>query len=121
MLVSVWAVSSIEQNLSTEKNKRTEEWLLLNPFIYSYQHVSILYRLEDLEAGAKDKSEFEKWQTEMKQKDLEAQLAAIEKRRLEGKLSQEEAILARQNLIKENRQRVAEIKEEVNITIFLWL
>ena len=57
----------------------------------------------------------------MKQKDLEAQLAAIEKRRLEGKLSQEEAILARQNLIKENRQRVAEIKEEVNITIFLWL
>ena len=73
------------------------------------------YRLENLEAGAKDKSEFEKWQSEMKQKDLEAQLADIERRRLEGKLSHEEAILARQNLIKENRQRVVEIKEEVQI------
>ena len=70
-------------------------------------------RLEELEAGAKDKSDFEKWQTGMKQKDLEAQLADIEKKRLEGKLSHEEAILARQNLVKENRQRVAEIKEEV--------
>ena len=73
----------------------------------------MFYRLESLEAGAKDKSEFEKWQSEMKQKDLEAQLADIERRRLEGKLSHEEAILARQNLIKENRQRVVEIKEEV--------
>lgn len=73
------------------------------------------YRLENLEAGAKDKSEFEKWQGEMKRKDLEAELADIEKRRLEGKLSHEEAILARQNIIQENKQRVAEIKEEVCI------
>ena len=51
----------------------------------------------------------------MKRKDLETQLADIERRRLEGKLSHEEAILARQTLIKENRQRVIEIKEEVCI------
>ena len=70
-----------------------------------------------MEAGAKDKSEFEKWQSEMKRKDLEAQLADIERRRLEGKLSHEEAILARQKLIKENRQKVVEIKEEVDIFI----
>jgi hypothetical protein len=73
----------------------------------------VFCRLENLEAGAKDKSEFEKWQNEMKRKDMEAELADIEKRRLEGKLSHEEAILARQNIIQENKQRVAEIKEEV--------
>ena len=32
----------------------------------------------------------------------------------EGMLSYEEAIMARQNLIKENRSKVAEIKEEVS-------
>lgn len=55
----------------------------------------------------------------MRKKDLESQLADIEKRRLEGKLSHEEAILARQNLIKENKQRVAEIKEEVYSELLL--
>lgn len=78
--------------------------------IFSY---IILFRLEKLEAGAKDKSEFEKWQNDMKQKDMEAELADIERRRLEGKLSHEEAILARQNIIEDNRRLVAEIKEEV--------
>lgn len=75
--------------------------------------VTLFVRLENLEAGAKDKSEFERWQSEMKRKDMEADLAEIERRRLEGKLSHEEAILARQNIIQENRQKVAEIKEEV--------
>ncbi len=49
----------------------------------------------------------------MKQKDMDEQLADIERRRLEGKISHEEAILARQSLIKDNRQKVQEMKEEV--------
>lgn len=36
----------------------------------------------------------------------------------EGKLSYEEAILARQTMIKENQQRVMEMKEEVEIMSF---
>lgn len=79
----------------------------------------VYFRLEDLEAGAKDKSEFERWQSEMKRKDLEAELSDIERRRLEGKISHEEAILARQNIIQENRQKVVEIKEEVILAYFL--
>lgn len=78
----------------------------------------VYFRLEDLEAGAKDKTEFERWQSEMKRKDLEAELSDIERRRLEGKISHEEAILARQNIIQENRQKVAEIKEEVSLAYF---
>lgn len=55
-----------------------------------------------------------KWQTEMRQQDLEDELAEIECRRLQGKLSHEEAILARQDLIQENKQKVKSMKEEVS-------
>lgn len=54
------------------------------------------------------------WQTGMRQRDLDAKLAEIERRRLEGKLSHEEAILSRQNLIHDNKLKVQEMKEEVS-------
>lgn len=54
----------------------------------------------------------------MRQKDLDTQLAEIERRRIEGKLSHEEAILARQNLILENKQKVADMKAEVRQNLF---
>lgn len=92
--------------------KMTAAAILREGALYHRREAEEIRRLENLEAGAKDKSEFEKWQSEMKRKDMEAELADIEKRRLEGKLSHEEAILARQNIIEENRRRVAEIKEE---------
>ena len=49
----------------------------------------------------------------MRKKDLDAQLADIERRRLLGKLSYEEAILAKQKLTEENRAKVAQMKKEV--------
>ena len=52
-----------------------------------------------LEAGARDPSDFIAWQNKMRKQDMDAELAEIERRKLEGKLSHEEAILARQNLI----------------------
>ena len=52
-----------------------------------------------LEAGARDPSDFISWQNKMRKQDMDTELAEIERRRLEGKLSHEEAILARQNLI----------------------
>ncbi|XP_076105059.1 cilia- and flagella-associated protein 99-like isoform X3 [Mytilus galloprovincialis] len=80
--------------------------------LYQQREEEIIKKLENLEAGAKDASDFLKWQSEMRQKDLEGKLADIERRRLEGKLSHEEAIFARQNLIKDNKQKVQEMKEE---------
>ena len=71
--------------------------------------------MRQLEAGAYDASEFTKWQNEKRQQDLEADLAAIEERRLLGKLSHEEAILARTNVMAKNQERVRGIKEEVHI------
>lgn len=80
--------------------------------LYQQREEEVIKKIENLEAGAKDASDFLKWQSEMRQRDLEASLADIERRRLEGKLSHEEAIFARQNLIKENKQKVQEMKEE---------
>lgn len=63
--------------------------------------------------GAGDFSEFLEWQKKMQAKDREEQLAAGECRRLLGKLSHEEAALARQHLVRGNKQKADQKKEEV--------
>lgn len=55
----------------------------------------------------------------MRGKDLEEQLAEIECRRLQGKLSHEEAVLAHQNVIQENKKKADLIREEVKHTALL--
>jgi hypothetical protein len=50
----------------------------------------------------------------MKKQDLDARMAEIERRKLEGKLSQEEAILAKQNLINENQRKAQEMRDEAS-------
>ncbi|NXR22069.1 CFA99 protein, partial [Cinclus mexicanus] len=71
-----------------------------------------LKRIEDLQQGAGDSSEFLEWQKQMRGKDLEEQLAEIECRRLQGKLSYEEAVIAHQNVIQENKKKADLLREE---------
>ncbi|KAK3590166.1 hypothetical protein CHS0354_041220 [Potamilus streckersoni] len=92
--------------------KMTTAAILREGALYQKKEEKELQRLESLEAGAKDASEFLKWQTGMRQQDLEAEFAEVERRRLAGKISHEEAILAHQNLMKENRRKVQEVREE---------
>ncbi|XP_052592166.1 cilia- and flagella-associated protein 99 isoform X3 [Peromyscus californicus insignis] len=80
--------------------------------LYQRQVEKELQRVDKLVDGAGDFSEFLEWQKKMQAKDLEEQLAACQCRRLQGKLSHEEAILARQNLIQENKQKADQKKEE---------
>ncbi|XP_075050338.1 cilia- and flagella-associated protein 99 isoform X2 [Mixophyes fleayi] len=80
--------------------------------LYQRQVEEELRRIEKLVDGARDPSEFLEWQRQMREQDMERQLAAIECRRLEGKLSYEEAVLARQNLIQENKKKAVLKKEE---------
>ncbi|CAO2640240.1 Cilia- and flagella-associated protein 99 [Lemmus lemmus] len=80
--------------------------------LYQRQVEKELQRVDKLVDGAGDFSEFFEWQKKMQAKDLEEQLAASECRRLQGKLSHEEAILARQNLMQENKQKANQKKEE---------
>lgn len=75
--------------------------------------LTFFYRLSRLEAGEGDITEFEEWQARMRKKDLEKQLEEVEMRRLSGLLSQEEALIAKQKLIQQNKEIVADMKAEV--------
>nr|XP_020770593.1 cilia- and flagella-associated protein 99 [Odocoileus virginianus texanus] len=79
--------------------------------LYQRQVENELQRVDRLVGGAGDFSEFLEWQRRMQAKDRVAQLAAGEVRRLRGKLSHEEAALARQQVAQEKR-RMAELKKE---------
>ncbi|XP_027744868.1 cilia- and flagella-associated protein 99 isoform X1 [Empidonax traillii] len=80
--------------------------------LYQRKMEEELKRVENLEQGFGDPSEFLEWQKQMRGKDLEEQLAEIECRRLQGKLSHEEAVLARQNVIQENKKKADLLREE---------
>ncbi|XP_008057161.1 cilia- and flagella-associated protein 99 [Carlito syrichta] len=80
--------------------------------LYQRQVEKELQRVDKLVDGAGDFSEFLEWQKKMLAKDREEQAAADECRRLQGKLSHEEAVLARQQLMWENRQKAEQQKEE---------
>ncbi|XP_035309390.1 cilia- and flagella-associated protein 99 isoform X2 [Cricetulus griseus] len=96
-------------NLPVKLNTAT---ILREGALYQRQVEKELQRVDKLVDGAGDFSEFLEWQKKMQAKDLEEQLAAGECRRLQGKLSHEEAILARQNLRQENKQKADQKKEE---------
>jgi recombinational DNA repair protein (RecF pathway) len=53
----------------------------------------------------------------MQKQDYEQEMAAIERKRLEGKISYEEAILAKQRIVDENRQIVDELKRQTRQAI----
>ncbi|XP_035873987.1 cilia- and flagella-associated protein 99 [Phyllostomus discolor] len=81
--------------------------------LYQRQVEKELQRVDKLVDGAGDFSEFLEWQRKMQAKDREEQRAADECRRLQGKLSHEEAALARQQLLQENRHRATQRREEM--------
>lgn len=67
--------------------------------------------MERLIEGAREPSSFLQWQKEMRQKDLQDELAKIECRRLEGRISYEEAAMARTRVMERN-QKTAQLKKE---------
>ncbi|XP_035827876.1 cilia- and flagella-associated protein 99 [Aplysia californica] len=92
--------------------KMTAAAILREGNLYQKKEEEVVKKLRQLEAGAYDASDFLKWQSEMRQMDLEAELSAVEERRLKGKLSHEEAILARANLMADNQTKVQDIKNQ---------
>ena len=68
--------------------------------------------MDNLENGAIDSHDFIKWQTEMKNLDQEKLLLEIEKRKLKGKISYEEAILSKERLVDRNKKIANSIKKE---------
>ncbi|NXK86463.1 CFA99 protein, partial [Formicarius rufipectus] len=101
-------VSSID-NIPIKLNTAA---ILREGALYQRKMEEELKRVENLQQGAGEPSEFLEWQKQMRGKDLEEQLAEIECRRLQGKLSHEEAVLARQNVIQENKKKADLLREE---------
>lgn len=67
--------------------------------------------------GAGEPSSFLQWQKEMRERDLQEQLAQVERRRLEGRISYEEAALARTRIMERNQKTALLKKEEVCVII----
>ncbi|XP_016129855.1 cilia- and flagella-associated protein 99 [Sinocyclocheilus grahami] len=80
--------------------------------LYNRQLEEELQRLERLSQGASEPSAFLQWQKEMKEKDLQEELAELERRRLEGRISHEEAVLARERVLEHNHHKAQQTKEE---------
>lgn len=85
--------------------------------LYKKQEDDVRRRLLDFESGGKDSEEFDQWQRTMQKHDHEEGIAALERKRLEGKISYEEAILAKQRLVEGNRQVAEEIRRQTRQTI----
>ena len=80
--------------------------------LYRKQEDDVRRRLMDYEAGGKDDQQFVQWKQTMQKQDYQEELNHIERKRLEGKLSYEEAILARQRLADENAKLAEDIRRE---------
>ncbi|XP_070699056.1 cilia- and flagella-associated protein 99 [Pempheris klunzingeri] len=79
--------------------------------LYERQVEEELQRMERLAEGSREPSSFLQWQKEMREKDLQEELAKIERRRLEGRISYEEAAMARKRIMERN-QKTAQLKKE---------
>ncbi|KFO74176.1 hypothetical protein N303_13767, partial [Cuculus canorus] len=101
-----------ELQIDTIPIKLNAAAILREGALYQRKMEQELKRIEDLLQGSRDPYEFLEWQKQMRGKDLEEQLAEIECRRLQGKLSHEEAVLAHQNVIQENKKKADLTREE---------
>ncbi|KAL0969057.1 hypothetical protein UPYG_G00222140 [Umbra pygmaea] len=79
--------------------------------LYNRQVEEELRRMEQWVEGAGEPSAFLQWQKDMREQDLQEELAQVEQRRLQGRISYEEAALARTRIIERN-QKMALLKKE---------
>ncbi|XP_067885326.1 cilia- and flagella-associated protein 99 isoform X2 [Heterodontus francisci] len=86
--------------------------ILRENFFYEHRVKEELKRIDQLIQGGHDPSKFEDLQKKKDEEFMEQQLADIQRRCLEGKIFLEDAILAREARIEENRKKAAQQKEE---------
>ncbi|CAN8208051.1 unnamed protein product [Coccothraustes coccothraustes] len=108
----VFKAQKIQSKIDHIPIKLNTAAILREGALYQRKLEEELKRVENLQQGAGDSSEFLEWQKQMRGKDLEDQLAEIECRRLQGKLSYEEAVLAHQNVTQENKKKAGLLREE---------
>lgn len=73
--------------------------------------------MEQLVEGVDKPASFLQWQKEMRELNLQEELAQVERRRLEGRISYEKAALARTGIMERNQKTALLKKEEVCVII----
>ncbi|XP_069391695.1 cilia- and flagella-associated protein 99-like isoform X2 [Paralichthys olivaceus] len=79
--------------------------------LYNHKKKEALQRVERLAEGGGEASSFVQWQKNMRERDLQEELAKLEQRHLEGLISHKEAEIARINIMESN-QKAAQLKKE---------
>ncbi|XP_030643298.1 cilia- and flagella-associated protein 99 [Chanos chanos] len=98
--------------MQTKDLKLNRTAILRGRTLYNRQMEEELLRLNRLAEGAKDPTSFLQWQREMQEKDLQEQLAQLERRKLEGQISHEETVQAQNRILELNQQKAQRKKEE---------
>jgi hypothetical protein len=86
--------------------------ILKDEFIIKKQMEELINKLTSLENGEGNSNDFAKWQYEARMNDLKQKQLEIERRKIQSKISYEEAILAKANLTETNKQKAKQIIEE---------
>ncbi|XP_013920064.1 PREDICTED: cilia- and flagella-associated protein 99 isoform X2 [Thamnophis sirtalis] len=111
-LVEKFEAQKIKYKTDSTPVKLNAAAILREGVLYQRKVEQELKRVEHLLQGAQDPSKFLEWQQQMHKKDLDQQLTEAECRKLQGKLSYEEAILARQYCIQEKKKNADQKREE---------
>uniref|UniRef100_A0A8C5RJA8 Cilia- and flagella-associated protein 99 n=1 Tax=Laticauda laticaudata TaxID=8630 RepID=A0A8C5RJA8_LATLA len=111
-LVEKFAAQKIKMKTDNIPVRLNTAAILREGVLYQRKVEQELKRIEHLLQGAQDPSKFLEWQQQMRGKDLDQQLTEAECRKLQGKLSYEEAILARQYCIQEKKKNAEQKREE---------
>lgn len=69
--------------------------------------------MQNLVEGGQEPSPYLQWQKDMREQDLQEELAKIDRRHLEGRISHDEAVAARTRIMERNRKTAKLTKEEV--------
>lgn len=69
--------------------------------------------MQNLVEGGQELSPYLQWQKDMREQDLQEELAKIDRRHLEGRINHEEAVAARTRIMERNRRTAKLTKEEV--------
>lgn len=69
--------------------------------------------MQNLVEGGQELSPYLQWQKDMREQDLQEELAKIDRRHLEGRISHDEAVAARTRIMERNRKTATLTKEEV--------
>ena len=92
--------------------KKNAASILREGIVFQKEEQKKIQELLHLEAGGKDAGEYYRWQDAVLQEQLENDQLEVERKHLMGRITYEEAIIAKQQLFEDNKVLVEQLKDE---------